>query len=521
MSPRTLAVWCPDWPVVAAAAAAGLPVGLPVAVLDGGRVAACSAQARAEGIRKGMRRRDAQGRCPELTVFAADPARDARLFEVVACAVEELAVGVEVVRAGLVAVPAKGPAGYLGGEAAAAEQLVDHVATRAGVECQVGIADGLFAATLAAHRGLLVDPGGSAGFLAPLGIWELTRLQDTEERGELVDLLRRLGLGTLGAFAALPERDVATRFGADAVLAHRLARGAEKRPPSRRTPPPDLVVTERFDPPVDRVDAVAFAARGLAATLHGRLAAHGMACTRLVITATSEGGEERSRVWRSADPLTPAGIADRVRWQLDGWLRGGPGVRPNGGIDTLCIEPEEIVDGQVLQLRLWQAGGDDNSERAARAMVRVQSLLGPEAVATAVLEGGRGPADRVRLVPWGDERTPATDPARPWPGRLPAPSPSIVPGQPVAAEVLDSAGKPVRVTATHGFTGEPATVTVQGGSPGAVLGWAGPWPVDEHWWVQPDNRRSRMQVVLGDEQQQRALLLVVRAGNWTVEGIYD
>ena len=520
MSTRTLAVWCQDWPVVAASAVAGLAVGLPVGVLAGGHVAACSAQARAEGVRKGMRRRDAQGRCPELIVFPDDPARDARLFEVVASAVEELAVGVEVVRPGLVAVPAKGPAGYLGSEEAAAERLVDHVATRAGVECQVGIADGLFAATLAAHRGLLVEPGASPDFLAPLGIWELTRLQDTDERNELVDLLRRLGLGTLGAFAAVPERDVATRFGADAVLAHRLARGAEKRPPSRRTPPPDLVVVERFDPPVDRVDAVAFAARGLAATLHGRLAAHGMACTRLSITATSEGGEERSRVWRSADPLTPAAIADRVRWQLDGWLRGGPGVRPSGGIDTLRVEPEEIVDGQVLQLHLWQAGNDDNSERAARAMVRVQSLLGPESVATAVLEGGRGPADQVRLVPWGDERDPRTDPGQPWPGKLPAPSPSIVPATPIPVEVFDSKGKPVCVTNTHGFTGEPAAITVMG-EPKAVLGWAGPWPVDEHWWVQPANRRSRMQVVIGDEEQQRALLLVAKAGTWTVEGIYD
>ena len=280
------------------------------------------------------------------------------------------------------------------------------------------------------------------------------------------------------------------------------------------------MVVERFDPPVDRVDAVAFAARGLAATLHGRLAAHGMACTRLSITATSEGGEERSRVWRSADPLTPAGIADRVRWQLDGWLRGGPGVRPSGGIDTLRIEPEEIVDGQVLQLHLWQAGNDDNSERAARAMVRVQSLLGPEAVATTVVEGGRGPVDQVRLVPWGDERDPRTDPGQPWPGKLPAPSPSIVPATPVAVEVFDNAGKPVRVTGTHGFTGEPAAVTVQGEA-NAVLGWAGPWPVDEQWWVQPANRRSRMQVVIGDEEQQRALLLVARAGTWTVEGIYD
>jgi len=49
--------------------------------------------------------------------------------------------------------------------------------------------------------------------------------QPGEDRGELVDLLRRLGLKTLGDFAALAERDIAGRFPRDAITAHRLALG--------------------------------------------------------------------------------------------------------------------------------------------------------------------------------------------------------------------------------------------------------------------------------------------------------
>src|SRR5690606_10487045 len=76
---RMLVLWCPDWPVVAAASEAGLPVDEPAAVLVANRVVACSAVARAVGVRRGMRRREAQFRCPELAVFADDPDRDARL----------------------------------------------------------------------------------------------------------------------------------------------------------------------------------------------------------------------------------------------------------------------------------------------------------------------------------------------------------------------------------------------------------------------------------------------------------
>ncbi|WP_331088744.1 DNA polymerase Y family protein [Actinophytocola sp.] len=515
-----LVVWCPDWPVTAAGAAAALLPGRPIAVVAGNLVVAASALARAEGVRRGMRRREAQGRCPELVVFTDDPERDARLFEPVAAAVEELAVGVEIVRPGIVAVPARGPAGYFGGEEVAAERIIDQVATRTGAECQVGIADGLFAAVLAAHRGLVVAPGASPGFLAPLSIRELHRPAEGLDRVDLVDLLRRLGLRTLGAFAGVPERDVSARFGVPAVLAHRQAAGVEERPPDRRRPPPELAVAQALDPPVERIDAAAFVARTMAERLHAGLAAHGLACTRLGILAATAHGEERERVWRCAEPLTPSGIADRVRWQLDGWLRG---TTLSAGVTQLRLEPVEVIEGHALQLDLWRGEGRaEADERAGRAMVHVQGLLGPDAVVTPVLGGGRDPGERVRLVPWGDERSPAADPRAPWPGVLPAPSPAVVPRKPLPAKVVDPKGRAVDLTARDELTGSPSHVSVDGGRPRKVLAWAGPWSTKERWWAEP-TRRTRLQVLLEESEKdiQTALLLVLANESWTVEGMYD
>lgn len=533
---RLLVVWCRDWPVVAAGAALGLPVGDPVAVLAANRVVACSVAARAEGIIRGMRRRDAQSRCPELTVVEHDPDRDARLFEPVAAAVEELAPGVEVIRPGAVAAVARGPVGYFGGAEAAAERIVDHVAALAGVECQVGIADGLFAATLAAHRARIVAPGGAAEFLAPLGANELTGAADGPDRVELVDLLRRLGIKTLGAFAAIPERDVSSRFGGAAVVAHRLASGRAERPVDRRRPPPDLTITTELDPPADRMDAAAFAARTAATRLYANLVAHGLACTRLSILVRTEAGEERERVWRCAEPLDLKGLTDRVRWQLDGWLRGGhhgPGpagrtghARPTSAVTELRLAPVEVVDGRALQSGLWsdeETASDEATERAGRALVHVQGLLGPEGVYTAVLGGGRGPGERVRLIPWGDERVPAADPAAPWPGRIPQPSPTLLLSEAMPAAVLDDGGAEIGVTGDHLLTGTPHRAAIGGGTPREVLGWAGPWPVVERWWEPDDNRRAaRLQVVVADrDSQQAAFLLLREGGRWLVEGKYD
>ena len=89
---RTLCVWCPDWPVVTARRAdpalRGVPV-VSVARIDGRvLVTAASDEARTEGVVPGLRRREAEARCPDLAVVESDPGADARAFESVARATE-------------------------------------------------------------------------------------------------------------------------------------------------------------------------------------------------------------------------------------------------------------------------------------------------------------------------------------------------------------------------------------------------------------------------------------------------
>ena len=49
------------------------------------------------------------------------------------------------------------------------------------------------------------------------------------------------------------------------------------------------------DPPIDRVDAAAFAGRTLAGELHRSLQAAGVGCTRLAIHAVTANGGELTR----------------------------------------------------------------------------------------------------------------------------------------------------------------------------------------------------------------------------------
>ena len=515
---RTLVVWCPDWPVAVAGKAGG--AGEPLAVVAANQVVACSAAARAEGVRRGLRRREAEARCPGLTVVEADPSKEARAFEPVVAAVEAaFTPRVEVVRPGVCAFATRGPSRYFGGDEALAAQVVarvDEVVARTlGADamagpCRVGVADGRFAAEQAARAGHLVPPGQSAAYLAPLPAVTATG-------PDLGDLLGRLGVRTLGELAALPSRAVLARFGPEGTAAARLARGLEERPLAARTPPPDLAFSAELDPPADRLDTITFVARSLAASLAQALAERGLAADLVRIEAETEHGESLSRAWRVGDGGASAALAERVRWQLDGWLAAPE--RPSGPVTLLRLVPEEVRPDGSSQAGFW---GEDRAaaERIGRVLARVQGRLGHAAVATAVVTGGRSPAEQVRLVPWGDPRPPpAAEHAAPWPGSLPLPAPATVLDAPVPAEVLDAAGDPVGVSGRGVASAPPATVSVAGGPRTPVVAWAGPWLADERWWdASAHRRRARWQVVTATGA---AHLLCLEGGRWTVEATYD
>ncbi len=558
---RTIVIWCPDWPVTAAAAAAGLPPEAPVAVLDHGRVLASSAAARAEGVRRGLRTRDAQSRCPDLEVLAYDPALDNRAFEPVVAAIEALTPGVQVIRPGVCALRARGPRRFYGTEEAAAEKLLDRLATYDVPDARAGIADGPFAAEQAAratsyqHRVRIVAEGKSAEFLAPLVV-------DVLERPELTDLLRRLGLRHLGAFARLPATEVLSRFGPDGAMAHRLAAGLDDRPVTVRKPPPELTREVHLEPAVDRVDQVAFAVRGIADLFTAELAALGLVCTSVRVEVGTESGRVHEREWLHPRWFTAADLVDRVRWQLQGTSTATSEV--TSAVTRVRLIPERVDPVGAHADGLWGGGPD---EQIHRTMSRVQSMLGHGAVATVVLGGGRSPAERQTLVPWGDPPVPARPGELPWPGSLPAPAPATVYPEPRPALVLAADGRPVGVTARGVLTADPAIfapapdptndpaddpdapeVADGTGGPGGtsspvghnalaspsgpvshtgsvaaglqpVVAWAGPWPVEERWWNPESTRRlARFQLVGADGN---AWLLLVEDGRWWTEARYD
>ncbi|KAA9085399.1 DNA polymerase Y family protein [Microbacterium radiodurans] len=503
---RSLVIWVPDWPVVALRRESGGEPGEPVAVFAKGVVVACSAAARADGVRRGQRRRDAQARCPGLRVAEADEARDHRQFAPLVARLEEMAPGVQVLQPGLCALRARGPARFYGGETEAAGALLAAV-TEGDIDARAGLADGPFTAQQAARARTragrpihVVEAGRSAEFLAPLSIAVLD--DDT------VDLFARLGVQTLGDLAAIHPDRLVERFGFRGARLHALAAGADSRPVTPRTPPPELHREVAFEPPLEIADQVAFGMRVAAEDFIAGLGAVDLVCTELRVILTGDRGETSNRVWLHPGTFDAAAVVDRVRWQL---AESGKLV---SGVAKVTIEPEAVDAASHHAVSLFGSGPE---QRVHHALSRVQAMLGHRGVVTPVVGGGRWLSERQVLVPWGD-RSPNSDSDRPWPGSLPDPLPSTVYAAALPLAVVDRDGDMVAVDGRGEPTAVPAAMVSANGSRG-IRSWAGPWPVFERLWDPERARRAhRFQVV---DATQTAWLLVCDGGEWFIEGRYD
>ncbi|WP_231920092.1 DNA polymerase Y family protein [Microlunatus soli] len=503
---RVMAVWCPDWPVIAAMEAENLPPHAAVAVVAKGEVFACSSTARTEGVRRGMRKRDAAARCPELIIIDHNPDLDSRAFEPVLSAIEEFSPGVEVIRPGLCALTV--PSRYYGGEAEAAALLAEKLVSAGIWDLRIGIADELFTAEQAARLAVvqdhqIIETGRSAAFLAGLPIGVLAE-------DNLVGLLLRMGINTLGDFVRLPAKDVLTRFGHAGARAHRLAGARTGRKLSGRSVPPEHQQQVSFAPGLETIEPIAFSSRQTADRFVAGLARNGLVCTAIRIEVDTENGWHHERRWAHPRWFDSSDIIDRLRWQL----QADPAPDP---VVQIRLLPDQCESVGTQSEGLWGSAPD---EKIQRGIARVQGMIGFDGVLAAGIQGGREPADRELLTPWGEQPTSVRPTGLPWPGSLPPPAPTRVFEQPLPAVVLDLEGQPIKLTDRGGISGEPGRFRpTKDGDFVPVEAWVGPWPIDERWWEEPDSPlRARFQIVAPDGS---AWLLVATGSSWFTEARYD
>jgi protein ImuB len=548
---RTLVLAVPDWPAVAAAAEHRIGPDRPVAVLHGGKVIAANAPARAAGVTVGNNKRAVGFRCPEAHVVVWDEDVDNRHFSAGVGALEDLVARFTLLSPGTLAIPLDSLRHSYPDEPSAVEALVSALVDSTGWEFFPGIADTVFAAVLAAGQARRVAPGETVDFLA---LQPITTLEYAgSEATGLIEVFWQLGLRSLGDLARLEAKDVSSRFGAFGRHVHDLASGTEGRLPTDHVRGEEPAVELGLDTPTARGDTLGFLARQLGSELLAKVRRQGLVCTQITIELDAAGGQSSSRTWRIED-MAENTIADRLRWQAEGWLAGagtGQGTarraetnsaqrpRSESSASSTQADPQtlDIVDEPAPDVEDFSADGiialrliaaelttpigatrslfDENTGQITHTLERLQGLFGPDAVLVPRIQGGWDPAETNLWTPWQQTAIPERSPTAPWPGALHTPRPMTV--EHSAVDVLAADGSPVEARPS-GLEATPTTIRFPTGEAETITDYSGSWPIESGWWdTERTVYRTRLQVVTDTG---RALLLSKEHGQWYLTGRY-
>ncbi|MBA3867478.1 MAG: hypothetical protein H0X42_14250 [Solirubrobacterales bacterium] len=346
-------------------------------------IAETSRRAEDAGVQRGMRRAQALGLCGELRLANPDPAAAQELWEQVLARLEGIGAEVEAGRPGEAFFDAAALRGLYGGSVEGVLR-----AARAAVTLRVraALAPTRFGAFIAAvidrrraasslpQRGERILGAPELGaFLSDLPVSALAVGPGLEEQtaAMLVEVLERMGIETLGAFAKLTRAQVADRFGSDGLLAQDLARGRD-----RRLRPRHAVEELRED--LEMPDGAAAGAQleiGMEIVV-SRLVDQPQRKGRTILAVRLSARLESGGSWTTSQTLgMPTSSAKTIAALLKPKLDDLPSPP-----SSLSIRASAFGPPAAEQLQLPDSGREGNQARLAEKIRQLRALQGPGVV---------------------------------------------------------------------------------------------------------------------------------------------
>jgi len=345
--------------------------------------------AAAAGLTPGMTLSHARALIPDIETAPADPEGDHAALEKLAdwCGRYSPSFGVDDSARDCAGddhglwIDSTGSAHLFGGEEAMLADLGDRL-DRFDLRHRLGLADTLGAAWALARysRGARsIAPHHVHEVLAGLGVGGL-RLSP-----EIVTLLRRLGLKTIGQLEALPRIALAKRFSSKEAYESVLLRldqcfGRREELLTPKRPPPVYRVEQAFLEPLIEPEALGHGLRLLTSDLARKLIKANEGAERLAFLAFRVDGDVKViRVGTSQPTRDPKHI-DRL------FVEKLPMIDPGFGIEKLALHAERTAPIETSQGKLEGGGARTSSEdeRFVQLIDRLANRLGPEAVAVTV-----------------------------------------------------------------------------------------------------------------------------------------
>jgi len=316
------------------------------------------------------------------------------------------------------------------------------------------------------------------------------------DRARIYDTLERWGITTLGALAALPAADLASRLGRRGLALQRLARGLDPAPFKPEGDMPRYVGRLELDWPIDALEPLSFVFARLLDPLSTALerADRGAAAVRLDLRLTDR--STHTRVLQLPAPMRDARVL-RTLLLLD--LESAP---PPAAVDVVTIEldpaPARITQFSLLKRAL------PAPETLATLTARLSSLVGESRVGSPVLVDSHAP-DAFAMERYAPED-------RGLGADAPGAKTALVLRRqrlPVAIRVSVEHGRPAHIAASR--RGMPYGIVIQA---------AGPWRISGGWWTDSSWNRNEWDVAL----KSGAVCRVYQdrtTDRWFLDGLYD
>ena len=502
---RVACLRVPDLPLVARLRAEPELVGAALAVTDGAgpraEIVSVSAAAAREGIRAGQSVAQARSLCAGLALRACSPAlertarealRDAALSFSPRSEAAPPGTGIHAAEAACF-LDASGMGSLFRSEAGFATALAARAAAL-GLPAFVAVASSRAVALLAARvpgepgEVRVLAPGREAAWLAPLAV-DLAAPPDA-----LAEALTRFGIHRLGELARLPAKALATRLGPEALQLAKLARGESDPIPIEKTAETSLEEALELEAPLEQLEPLAFALRGLLGRLASRLEMRGLACFELELGLDlADGGQEAIHVGLAAPTLDPKTLLRLACLALEAHP-------PRAAVEGIRVTASGAVV-RADQLDLFRSAGPAPA-LLGRTLAELEALCGVGRVGAPVLPDAHR-ADVFALEPFTLNRAPVlaseTAPAGPIQA-LRALRP------PVTAQVRVECGIPQWL---HSAVAN-----------GSILGCAGPWRSTGSWWSSERFAHDHFDVRTSDGTVSRLRHDRIRH-TWHVDGVYD
>ena len=320
------------------------------------------------------------------------------------------------------------------------------------------------------------------------------RLNAEKSVQEILTILHKWGIHTLGQLAALDKEQLGARLGSEAIRMWERANGKSNRVLNLVRPPESFEESFEFENEIETAEPLLFMLRRFLEQFAIRLGAIYLVAKELALRITFTDKQIYERVFKIPQPTNDVDLLFRM---LQTHLENFRSKHPIVAV-ALSAQPSKATREQFGLFETTLR----NPHQLSETLARLIAVLGADRVGTPVLQETHRP-DAFRLEPFSWQ-VGAIDLNRPKPMK-PKSRIALRRFRPaVSASVLLDADTPAHVRSTEIW--------------GKILEQCGPYLISGNWWDEKSWARAEWDL----EMENGELVRVHESeGTWTVDGIYD